>query len=98
MTIEDARYNDYEVSNDLAIVGTGTNSNSASLYDDIEVGYHNFKIGRNVNTGSNSRTIIGSSGTTNGKMKIIVESGVYGDLLSKGSGAQTSTEAKFSPY
>ena len=93
MTIENHSYLDDEVSNDLAIVGTV--QGEASISSDITVGYHNFKIGRNVSSGSNERIITGSSGTTSGKMKIIVESGVYSDLLSKGTGAQSGTEAIF---
>ncbi len=92
-TVENAQYTGSTVSNDLAIVGT--TANAASISNNITVGYHNFKIGRNVSSGSESRTITGSSGSTSGKMKVIIESGVYGDLLSKGTGNQSSTEAIF---
>ena len=63
MTVENHEYTDDEVSNDLAIIGTG-NGSYAELGYSLEVGYHNFKIGRYVDSGSNSRTITGSSGST----------------------------------
>ena len=94
MTVENHEYTDNEVSNDLAIIGTG-NGSYAELGYNLEVGYHNFKIGRYVDSGSDSRTITGSSGSTSGSMKVIVESGTYRDLLSKGNGSQSSTAAKF---